>query len=54
MLTIARTPFTLRRSTSKKKNKKGAAPAAPSEPEDGPELDQDDRNKEQVSMMRNE
>ena len=31
----------------------GAAPAA-SEVEDGPELDQDDRNKEHVSMMRND
>jgi hypothetical protein len=32
----------------------GAAAPAASEVEDGPELDQDDRNKEQVSMMRNE
>jgi hypothetical protein len=31
-----------------------AAPAEEAKAKDGPELDQDDRNKEQVSMMRNE
>jgi hypothetical protein len=32
----------------------GAPAPASAEAEDGPELDQDDLNKEQVSMMRND